>query len=81
MYFCYDGRDPIIRCWPAIPRVGDTISLPELEEEGDSFRVTDVLWEGEDHEPTLSIHLKRADGFIRRIVKSTRTPTPCNGDP
>ena len=79
MYFCYDGRDPIIRCWPAIPRIGDTVALSELEDEGGPCKVTEVVWEG-DHEPALSIYLKRADGFFRRIVRSTSTPTPCNGD-
>ena len=29
MYFCYDGKDPVIRCWPAVPRVGDTVGLAE----------------------------------------------------
>jgi hypothetical protein len=80
MYFCYDGQEPIIRCWPAIPRIGDTVALPELEDKGDSFKVADVLWEGDDHEPTLSIHLKRSDSLLRRIVKSAHKPTPCNGD-
>jgi hypothetical protein len=78
MYFCYEGRDPIIRCWPAIPRIGDTVALPELEDEGESFKVIDVVWEGDD-EPTLSVYLKRSDGLLRRIVKSTLTPTPCDG--
>lgn len=81
MYFCYEGRDPIIRCWPEIPRIGDSVALPELEDEGESFKVADVLWEGEDHEPTLSIDLKRSEGILRRIVTSTRRPTPCHGDP
>ena len=79
MYFCYEGRDPVIRCWPEIPRIGDTVALSELEDEGNSFRVVDVLWEGDD-EPTLSIHVKRAEGFLRRLVKSSTKPTPCNGD-
>jgi hypothetical protein len=80
MYFCYDGRDPVIRCWSAIPRIGDTVALSELGEEGTSFKVTDVVWEGDD-EPALSIYLKRADTLIRRIVRSAVAPTPCNGDP
>jgi hypothetical protein len=78
MYFCYEGRDPIIRCWPAIPRIGDTVALPELKDEGESFKVIDVVWEGDD-EPNLSVYLKRSDGLLRRIVKSTLTPTPCDG--
>ena len=80
MYFCYDGRDPVIRCWSEIPRIGDTVALPELEEEGDSFKVVDVMWEGDD-EPTLSIHLKRSEGFLRRILNAGSRPTPCNSGP
>jgi hypothetical protein len=80
IYFCYDGQEPIIRCWPEIPRIGDTVALPELDDEGESYKVVDVLWEGEDHEPTISIHLKRTEGLLRRIVKSTRRPTPCSED-
>jgi hypothetical protein len=77
MYFCCDGHDPVIRCWPEIPRIGDTVALSELEAEGDSFKVVDVMWEGDD-EPTLSIHLKRAEGFLRRILNTASKPTPCN---
>lgn len=77
MYFCVDGHDPVLRCWSAIPRIGDTVALPELEAQGDSFKVVDVMWEGDD-EPTLSIHLKRAEGFLRRILKASSAPTPCN---
>jgi hypothetical protein len=78
MYFCLEDRDPVIRCWPAIPRIGDTMALPELNDR-ESFKVTDVVWEGDD-EPTLSIYLKRSDGFLRRIVRSASAPTPCNGE-
>jgi len=80
MYFCYDGQDPVIRCWPAIPRIGDTVALSELGAEGASFKVTDVVWEGDD-EPALSIYLKRGDTLLRRIVRSASFPTPCNADP
>jgi hypothetical protein len=77
MYFCCDGHEPVIRCWPEIPRIGDTVALPELDGQGDSFKVVDVMWEGDD-EPTLSIHLKRSEGFLRRILNATSKPTPCN---
>jgi hypothetical protein len=76
MYFCFEGYDPVIRCWSQIPRIGDTVALAELEDAGESFKVIDVVWEG-DGEPTLSIHLKRSEGFLRRILQSS-TPTPCN---
>jgi hypothetical protein len=77
MYFCLDGHAPVIRCWPSVPRIGETVLLAELDDVGESFKVVDVVWEG-DGEPTLSIHLKRSEGFLRRILKSSSTPTPCN---
>jgi hypothetical protein len=77
MYFCCEGREPVIRCWSAVPRIGETVVLAEMQEEGESFKVIDVVWEG-DGEPTISIHLKPAEGLIRRILKSASTPTPCN---
>jgi hypothetical protein len=80
MYFCLDGHDPVIRCWSAIPRIGDTVALSELESKGETFKVVDVMWEGED-EPTLSIHLKRSEGFLRRILNASTTPTPCSRGP
>ncbi|MEX2306137.1 MAG: hypothetical protein WD738_00995 [Pirellulales bacterium] len=80
MYFCYDDHDPVIRCWPAVPRIGDTVALAEFEDDEDgSLKVTDVVWEG-DQEPTLSIYLKRSKGLLRRFVKSTSAPTPCIGN-
>jgi hypothetical protein len=53
------------------------VALPELEGQGETFKVVDVMWEGDD-EPTVSIHLKRAEGFLRRILKTSSAPTPCN---
>ena len=80
MYFCVEGRDPVIRCWSQIPRIGDTIVLAELEDAGESFKVIDVVWEG-DGDPTVSIHIKRSEGFLRRIFNPASRPTPCNGGP
>ena len=79
MYFCLEDHEPVIRCWHAIPRVGDTVSLAELDDTGATYKVMDVLWEGDD-EPTLSIHLNRADGLLRRIIQTATKPTPCNAD-
>jgi hypothetical protein len=77
IYFCVDGHDPVIRCWSSIPRIGETVALTELEDVGETFKVADVVWEG-DGEPTLSIYLKRSEGFLRRILKTSNTSTPCN---
>jgi hypothetical protein len=80
MYFCYDGNEPIIRCWPAIPRIGDTIALSELETVSGLFEVTDVVWEG-DHDPSLSIYIRQSKLEQHLPGQATRTPTPCNGHP
>ena len=77
MYFCYDGTDPVIRCWPAIPRIGDTVALPELEDVSGLFEVTDVVWEG-DHEPALSIYIRPSK---LEQHHGGRNPTPCTGHP
>jgi hypothetical protein len=80
MYFCYDGKHPVIRCWPAIPRIGDTVALSELEDVSGLFEVTDVVWEGE-HEPALSIYIKQSKLEQHRVGRAIENPTPCNGHP
>jgi len=77
IYFCVDGHDPVIRCWSTIPRIGETVALAELQNVAESFKVNDVVWEG-DGDPELSIHLKRSDGLLRRIIKPAGASTPCN---
>jgi hypothetical protein len=53
--FCWDDHPPVMRTWPAAPRVGDTVILPEF---GDLnvLKVRDVVWEGYD-DPSMSVHL------------------------
>jgi hypothetical protein len=79
MYFCYDGKNPVIRCWPEIPRIGDTVALSELEDVSGLFEVTDVVWEGED-EPALSIYIKQSK-LEQHRDRRNRRPTPCDGHP
>jgi hypothetical protein len=79
MYFCYDGKDPVIRCWSAIPRIGDTVALSELEDVSGLFEVTDVVWEGQD-EPALSIYIKQSKLEQHRTGRGD-PPTPCSGHP
>jgi hypothetical protein len=80
MYFCYDGKHPVVRCWPQIPRIGDTVALSELEEVSGLFEVTDVVWEGDD-EPALSIYIAQSKLEQHRKGRATRHPTPCEGHP
>src|SRR6266446_4611689 len=30
LFFCLDGTKSVMRFWPAVPRIGETIALPEL---------------------------------------------------
>ena len=30
LYFCLNGSAAVVRNWPSVPRIGDTIALPEL---------------------------------------------------
>jgi hypothetical protein len=80
MYFCYDGKNPVIRCWPAIPRIGDTVALSELDDVSGLFEVTDVVWEGED-EPALSIYIRQSKLEQHRGGRGSTRPTPCDGHP
>jgi hypothetical protein len=58
IYFCLDDHAPVMRYWPATPRVGDTIALPELGGSLDPLKVYSVVWEGYD-EPSVTVFLHR----------------------
>jgi hypothetical protein len=59
LYFCLDENAPVLRYWPASPRVGDTISLPEFGGNLNPLKVFDVVWEGFD-DPSISVWLHPA---------------------
>ena len=59
LYFCLDGAQSIVRYWSSIPRIGDTVALPELGGNLNPLRVYDVIWEG-TIEPSVSIYVHRA---------------------
>jgi hypothetical protein len=56
LYFCWDDNAPVMRYWPFVPRVGDTIVLPELGGILNTLKVVDVVCEGFD-EPSISVYL------------------------
>jgi hypothetical protein len=41
LYFCLEGSHAIIREWTSVPRIGDTIALPELGGNLNPLRVYD----------------------------------------
>jgi hypothetical protein len=59
LYFCLDGAKPVTRLWTAVPRIGETIALPELGGNINPLRVFDVIWEG-TIEPTVSVYVHHA---------------------
>jgi hypothetical protein len=59
LYFCLDGAKPVLRNWPSVPRIGETIALPELGGNLNPLRVFDVIWEG-IIEPTVSVYVHHA---------------------
>ena len=59
LHFCLDGSPAIARHWTSVPRIGDTISLPELGGNLNLLRVYDVIWEGA-MEPTVSVYVHHA---------------------
>ncbi len=59
LYFCLNGSAAVVRNWPSVPRIGDTIALPELGGNLNTLRVFDVIWEG-TVEPTVSVYVHHA---------------------
>ena len=59
LYFCLDGAAPVLRYWQSVPRIGDTIALPEIGGNLNPLRVYDVIWEG-TIEASVSIYVHHA---------------------
>jgi hypothetical protein len=50
------GAKLVLRTWSSVPRIGETIALPELGGNLNPLRVFDVIWEG-IVEPTVSAYV------------------------
>jgi hypothetical protein len=59
LYFCLDGAAAVTRNWESVPRIGETIALPELGGNLNPLRVYDVIWEG-TLEPVVSVYVHHA---------------------
>jgi hypothetical protein len=66
LYFCLEGEQSVMRYWTSAPRIGDTISLPELGGNLNPLKVYDVIWEGTT-EPTVTIYVHHAK--VERSVR------------
>jgi len=58
LYFCLEGVPSIVRYWTSVPRIGETIALPELGGNLNPVRVYDVIWEG-TLDPVVTIYVHR----------------------
>jgi hypothetical protein len=56
LYFCLDGSASVLRYWESVPRIGETVALPELGGNLNLLRVYDVIWEG-TVEPSVSVYV------------------------
>ena len=61
IYFVLDDGAPVIRCWSYVPRIGDTVALPEHGGIAEPLRVYRILWEGGE-EATVTVFLHRTRG-------------------
>ena len=59
IYFCLDGHAPVMRCWSVAPRIGETVTLPELGGRENPLTIYEIVWEGFD-EPSVNIYLTPA---------------------
>ena len=59
LYFCLEGELPVLRTWSSVPRIGDTIALPELGGNVKPLMVYDVVWEGSEV-PSVSVFVHHA---------------------
>ena len=59
LYFCLEGELPVLRTWSAVPRIGETVALPEIGGILEPLRVHDVVWDGGDV-PSVSVFVHHA---------------------
>jgi hypothetical protein len=65
IYFCLGDKSPVLRYWCSVPRIGDTVALPELGGNLDPVRVYDVIWEGfEDQSVSVYVHHTKVDHAV-----------------
>ena len=57
LYFYLAHEAPVLRYSSSIPRIGDTVSLPELGGNLATLKVFDVVWEfGDDPHVNVLVH-------------------------
>ena len=57
LYFSLAREAPVLRYSSSVPRIGDTVSLPELGGSLATLKVSDVVWEfGDDPHVNVFVH-------------------------
>ena len=57
LFFYLESEAPVPRYSSSIPRIGDTVSLPELGGDLATLKVFDVVWEfGDDPHVNVLVH-------------------------
>ena len=59
LYFYLDDYAPVMRLWPSVPRIGQTLALKEFGGNAHPLKVSDVVSVGDD-DPSINIYLKQA---------------------
>ena len=58
LYFCLQGAEAVVRRWSSVPRIGETIALPELGGNLNPLRVYDVVWDG-TVDPIVTVYVSQ----------------------
>jgi hypothetical protein len=68
LYFHLELAAPVVRYSSSTPRIGDTISLPELGENLGTLKVFDVIWQFGDS-PRVDVILHQLGNKNKRRIK------------
>ena len=71
LYFYLAHEAPVLRYSSSIPRIGDTVSLPELGGNLATLKVFDVVWEFGD-DPHVNVLVHRSPSQKKRLLTRWR---------
>ena len=71
LYFYFAHEAPVLRYSSSIPRIGDTVSLPELGSNLATLKVFNVVWEFGD-EPHVNVLVHQSPIQKKRLLTRWR---------
>ena len=71
LFFYLAHEAPVLRYSSSIPRIGDTVSLPELGGNPATLKVFDVVWEFGD-DPHVNVLVHRSPIQKKRLLTQWR---------